>query len=349
MRFLSMKRLFWFALSISLLSTNAFAQLGGQYTYGLLNLNTSARAGGLGGILIASSNPDISMVSDNPAYLGQGLHNQLNLSYINYFADIQYGRVSYSYQTQKFGSFAAGLFYLNYGDFIEANEYGDITGEFHAAEYTFDLSWGYRIDSVLSIGVNVRPIYSVFERYSSWGIATDAALLYISPGKLTSAAVLVRNLGTQLSTYYSPEKEPLPFEVMAGFTQKIQHAPFRLSLTLRNLQKFDLDVKQPGEETDPATGNKLYQKKFQEIASKSLDHIVAAVEFVPGKVFQIRFGYNFRNRAELKLGTRNTASGLTFGFGLNLGKLNLDYALANYHVAGVSHLMTLTTNLNNFY
>ncbi|MCK5821076.1 MAG: type IX secretion system protein PorQ [Bacteroidales bacterium] len=349
MRSLNLKLLLLFTLSISLLSTTAFSQLGGQYTYGLLNLNTSARAGGLGGILIACNNPDISMVSDNPAYLGQGLHNQINLSYINYFADIQYGRVAYSYQTKKFGSFAAGIFYLNYGDFIEANEYGDITGEFQAAEYTFDLSWGYKIDSILSIGVNIRPIYSVLERYNSWGIATDAALLYTSPSKLTSAAFLIRNIGTQLSTYYSPNKEPLPFEIMAGFTQKIQHAPFRLSLTLRNLQKFDLDIIQSGEETDPTTGKKVYDKKFQEIASKSIDHIVAAVEFVPGKVFQIRFGYNFRNRAELKLGTRNTASGLTFGFGLNLGKFNLDYALANYHVAGVSHLMTLTTNLNNFY
>jgi len=349
MQSISLKQLIWLALTISLFSSSAFSQLGGEYTYGLLNLNTSARAGGLGGILIASNNPDISMVSDNPAYLGQGLHNQLNLSYINYFADIQYGRVSYSYKTQKFGSIAVGLFYLNYGDFIEANEYGDITGEFQAAEYTFDLSWGYRIDSILSIGVNIRPIYSVLERYNSWGIATDAALLYTSPGKLTSAAFLIRNIGTQLSSYYSPEKEPLPFEVMAGVSQKIQHAPFRLSLTLRNLQKFDLDVIQAGEETNPATGKKVYPNKIQEIASKSLDHVVAAVEFVPGKVFQIRFGYNFRNRAELKLGTRNTASGLTFGIGINLGKLNLDYALANYHVAGVSHLMTLTTNLNNFY
>lgn len=344
----SLQRIFCLTVFISLIYGPSFAQIGGQYTYGLLNLNTSARSGGLGGTLIATNQPDISLVNENPAFLGMDLNNQLNLSYVNYFADIQYGRVAYARNTSQYGNFAAGIFYLNYGNFIEANEYGEIIGEFQAAEYTFNLSWGYRIDSVLAVGVNLKPIYSVFERYNSWGIASDAALLYLSPGQLTSAALLIRNLGTQFSSYYSPEKEALPFEIMAGVTQKIRHAPFRLSFTFRNLQKFNLDVIQPGDAVDPTTGEKIYDSKLGKIASQSLDHLVAAVEFIPGKVIHFRFGYNFRNRAELKLGTRNTASGLSFGLGLHLGKLNLDYALANYHVAGISHLMTLTTNLSNF-
>ena len=246
------------------------------------------------------------------------------------------------------GMLGAGLFYLNYGDFIEANEYGDITGEFKAAEYAFDLNWGYAIDSVFSVGVTVSPVYSVFERYNSWGIAADAGLLYRSPNKLTSGAVMLRNLGTQFSTYYSPEREPLPFEVLAGISQKIKHAPFRLNLTLRNLQQFDLDAALPGEDIDPASGDKLYKNKFLEISSKSLDHVVAGVEFVPGKALSLRFGYNFRNRSEMKLGTRNTATGLSFGLGLDLGKLRIDYALASYHVAGMSHLITIAGNLDAF-
>ena len=196
--------------------------------------------------------------------------------------------------------------------------------------------------------MSVSPIYSVFERYNSWGIAVDAALLYISPGQLSAASLIVRNIGTQLTTYYSPDPEPLPFELLAGFSQKIRYAPFRLSLTLRNLQKFSLDLIQPDDETDPATGEKIYDSNFKEFASKGLDHLVAAVEFVPGEVISLRFGYNFRNRAELKLGTRNTASGLTFGLGLNLGNFVIDYALANYHVAGISHLLSLTSRLSDF-
>ncbi len=333
---------------ITLLSIQPLqAQIGGSYTYGLLNLNASARSGSLGGALIAAPDPGVNLVAENPAYLGIGMHNQLALSYVNYFADINYGQVAYALNTNRAGNFSAGLFYLNYGNFIEANEYGDITGEFQAAEYVFQFGWGIQLDSTISVGINLKPIYSVLERYQSWGISADAALLYLSPGKLTAASLVIRNLGTQLSTYASPGREALPFEILAGFSQKIQHAPFRLHLTLRNLQQFNLDVIQPGQATDPATGLKLYNNKFQEISSKSLDHVVAGVEFLPGKVISLRFGYNFRSRAELKLGTRNTASGMSFGLGLNLGKLRIDYGLANYHVAGLSHLLSLSTNLSS--
>ncbi len=342
------RHLFWICLSVLLLSLTdpSFGQLGGRYTYGLLNLNTATRSGSLGGSAIAVPDPDVGLVNENPAYLGLGLHNQLSLSYVNYFADINYGRVAYGYQTSKWGSFSAGLFYLNYGDFIEANEFGDITGEFNAAEYSFDLGWGYALDSTIFIGVNIKPIYSVFERYQSWGISGDAAVLYLTRNKLTAASLVIRNMGTQLSTYHSPQTEPLPFEIMAGVSQKIKYAPFRLSLTLRNLQKFDIDVIQPDAEVDPATGEKIYENSFQELAAKSFDHVVAAVEFIPGSAVSIRLGYNFRNRAELKLGTRNTASGLTFGLGLNLGKFKIDYGLANYHVAGISHLFSFSTDFS---
>lgn len=323
-------------------------QTGGQYTYGFLNLNTSARSAALGGTLAAALDPDVSLMSENPAFLNASHHHHLGLNYVNYFSDIQYGRVSFAHHARQAGTFGASLFYLNYGNFLEADPYGEITGEFQAAEYVLDISWGYRLDSVFSVGVSLRPIYSVLERYHSWGLAANASLLYLAPGKRTAATILIRNFGTQLSTYYSPQKEPLPFEILAGFSHKLQYAPFRLNLTYRNLQQFDLDVTLPEDEIDPETGKKRYSSKFSEISLKTLDHLVAGVEFVPGKVLSLRFGYHFRNRAEMKLGTRNTATGLSFGLGLNLGKIRVDYGLASYHVAGMSHLITLSGNLHGF-
>ena len=107
-------------LSAVLLCFNTVhGQIGGSYTYGLLNLNTSARSGALGGALIAVTDPDVSVVNENPAFLGLGIDNQLSLNYVNYFADINYGRVEYAHGTKKLGTFSAGLFYLNYGDFMK--------------------------------------------------------------------------------------------------------------------------------------------------------------------------------------------------------------------------------------
>ncbi len=333
---------------LSMMPLHSLAQIGGSYTYGFLSLTSSARSAALSGNLVAANGADLSLVRENPAYLVPEMGNQLSLSYVNYFSDINYGQAGYARSAGKLGTFSAQIFYINYGDFIEANEYGEITGSFQAAEYNLGISWGYQLDSTFSIGLSLKPIYSVFERYQSWGIAADAALLYRTSNKLFSAAIVARNLGTQISTYHNPTKEPIPFELLAGINYKIRHAPFNLSLSLLHLEKYNLDIIQPSDETDPATGEKLYKNNFEETALKALDHLGLGVEFVPGKAISFRFGYNFRRRSELKLGTRNSASGLSFGLGLRLKQFNLDYALANYHVAGVSHLLTLTTDLDDF-
>ena len=343
----------WLTLSILLILLVTvplcnYGQVGGTYTYGFMGLTASARSAALSSNLVAANNPDLSLVRENPAFLSQEINNQISLSYVNYFSDIQYGQAAYARSAGKLGTFSAQIFYINYGDFIEANEYGEITGNFKAAEYNLGISWGYQLDSAFSLGISVKPIYSVFERYQSWGIAGDAAILYRAPGQLFSAAFVARNIGTQITTYHNPYKEPIPFELLAGFNYKIKHAPFNLSLSLSHLEKYNLDLVMAGDETDPATGDKIYKNTFQETALKTLDHVGLGVEFNPGKAISFRFGYNFRRRAELKLGTRNSASGMSFGLGLRLKQFNLDYSLASYHVAGVSHLLTVTADLDDF-
>jgi hypothetical protein len=335
-------------LATILVSSGSYAQLGGRYTYGFLGLTSAARSAALSGNVIAVNNPDLSMTFENPALLDSTMGRQISLSYVNYFADINYGQAAYAMNTSRLGTFSARIFYLNYGDFIEANEYGEITGTFKAAEYNLGISWGLRLDSAFTVGLSVKPVYSVFERYSSWGIAGDVALLYRSQQNRFSAGLVARNIGTQLTTYDNPDREPIPFEILAGFNYKIQYAPFNIFVNLNHLEKYDLDVILPGDVTDPATGEKVYNNRFQETALKALDHVGLGVEFVPGKAINFRFGYNFRRRAELKLGTKNTASGMSFGLGLKLKNFRLDYSLASYHVSGASHLLTITTDLDDF-
>jgi hypothetical protein len=77
-----------------------------------------------------------------------------------------------------------------------------------------------------------------------------------------------------------------------------------------------------------------------------LDHLVAGVEFVPGDLIAIRIGYNFLRRTELRMAEYGGATGFSFGAGLNLGKFTIDYALANYHVSGLTHSISLHANLN---
>jgi hypothetical protein len=70
------------------------------------------------------------------------------------------------------------------------------------------------------------------------------------------------------------------------------------------------------------------------------------VEFVPGDLIAIRIGYNFLRRTELRMAEFGGATGFSFGAGLNFGRLSFDYALASYHVSGLTHSLSFHANLN---
>jgi hypothetical protein len=323
-------------LSLWLADSPSFSQIGGTSVYQVLNLPPGARSAALGGYLPAARDQDPALAYHNPALVSPLMNNRFSLNYSNYISDIQYGYLAGSHDFGRWGSAAAGIQFIHYGEFLEANEFGDILGTFSAAEYTLNLGYAYPIDSLISVGVTVRPVYSVLERYVSWGLSSDFGLHYHNPDNRLALSLVARNLGLQLSTYATPEREPLPFDLLAGISYKLKHAPFRLHLTARNLQQFDLRGR-----SGDIDSNAGFLKKTENFVGTSLDHLVAGVEFVPGDLIALRIGYNFLRRAELGMDQGSGATGFSFGAGLNLGWLSLDYALASYHLAAMTHTLSV--------
>ncbi|MCX6227306.1 MAG: type IX secretion system protein PorQ, partial [Bacteroidia bacterium] len=265
-----MKRLILiFTLAVSLASPSlVHAQIGGTTIYQLLNLPPSARSAALGGLVPGAWDDDPALVYHNPALANPGMNNQLSLNYSKYLADIRYGYLAYSHDLGKWGTPVIGIQYINYGTFIEANEFGDILGNFSAAEYSLNLTHSYALDSLLSVGITIRPIYSVLERYTSWGLGSDFGIHYHSANNRFAFTLVARNFGSQLTTYATPEREKLPFEVLSGINFKLKHAPFRLHLTARNLQRYNL---RPASEILPDSAS--FIKKSGRNIILALDHI----------------------------------------------------------------------------
>ena len=331
-----------FTMATALVLPSALqAQIGGTTVYQLLNLPPSARSAAMGGWVPSAWDDDPALVYHNPALANPAMNNQLSLNYSNYLADIRYGYLAYAHDLGKWGTPVIGMQYINYGTFIEANEYGDILGNFSAAEYALNLTYAYALDSALSFGLTIRPVYSVLERYTSWGLGSDFGILYHSGNNRFAFTLVARNFGTQLSTYATPDREKLPFEVLSGINFKLKHAPFRLHFTARNLQQFNL---RPVSANLPEDAGFL--RKSGHNAALALDHVVAGVEFIPGDLIAIRIGYNFLRRTELRMTEYGGTTGFSFGTGLNFGRLTIDYALASYHVSGMTHSISLHANLN---
>ncbi len=342
-------RLLALAVCLLSLSPETAAQAGGTATWEFLNLTNSARVASLGGKNISLRDGDLNLVFHNPALLDSNMHNHLLLNYVNYFDDIHFGYASYSLHTGRWGSFAGGIHYINYGSFTAADETGVVTGSFTASENSVNLYCSIALDSLLTAGATVKAINSSFEQYSSFGMALDAGINYFNPAHLLSVSLLVKNLGTQLSTWYpGGEREPLPFEIQLGMSKQLAHAPFRLSLLYQHLQDFNLDTpKKEAGSSEPSETS--FSAKVRQTGNELLRHLIIGVEFMPVHSLTIRAGYNNLRRHELKIDERASTVGFSWGFGVNLSRFRIDFGQARYHLAGSSNHFSVTANLSSFY
>jgi hypothetical protein len=327
------------------------AQLGGNNTYEFLNLPISARVSALGGNLLTARDGDLNVALVNPSLLTDSMDNNLALSYINYFSDVNYGYVAYAKKFNKLGVISAGLQYLDYGKFIRADEIGIQDGTFSANEMSFNLSYAHSIlDTNFSVGGTLKTIYSHLESYTSWGSALDLGATYVYPKRGFTLGVVIKNAGRQWTTY-NGVKEKLPFEIQAGLSMKPKHVPFRLSLVYENIEKWDLtyiDPANPPLTEDPLTGEPIKQKKYKVQGDKLMRHLVIGGEFIITKNFFLRGGYNYQHRKELKVDYKRGMTGFSFGFGFRVYKFHFSYARASYHLAGASNNFSLSFDLNSF-
>jgi len=341
-----MRKALVFVISL-LIPVLTFAQKGGESTYSFLGLTNSARVAALGGESVSLLDDDINLVFHNPALLTPGMDNNLNLNYINYFAGVNFGYASYAYHKDGIGTFAAGMHYVNYGEFDRTDELGENQGTFRASEYALNLVYARSlIDSMLTVGVNMKPIYSALESYSSLGLAFDLGLTYNNPRTFTTIGLVAKNMGFQL-TSYTGIREKLPFEIQAGITQGLAHAPFRFSIIYQNLERWDLTY-DLGDSDDLVIGE-TEVGGFDIFGDRLMRHLVFGVELLLGENFHVDLGYNYKRRQEMKVAARPGAVGFSWGFGFRVSKFHISYGRSSYHLSGGTNHFSLTTNLSDFY
>ncbi|MBL0340508.1 MAG: type IX secretion system protein PorQ [Bacteroidetes bacterium] len=186
---------------------------------------------------------DLNLVFGNPALLNPEMNKQLTFSGVSYFADIKYGYVAYARDIKQLGTFAAGMHYVNYGDFTETDDTGQKLGEFKAGEYSLNLSWARPLyDSSFTVGVTLKTIYSSLESYSSMGMALDLGANYYFEKSLIDISLVAKNVGRQFKYYTSGNNEPLPFEIQMGVSKKLAKAPFRFSIIMHHLENLILPI-----------------------------------------------------------------------------------------------------------
>ena len=334
-----------------LLSFSSIAQIGGKSTYQFLNIISSAKIASLGGYAIAVPDGDIEMAYFNPALIDSSLHQELNLNYVNYFSDINYGFAGYAYRLKKIGVFTTSIKYINYGEFLLADETSAINGEFSSSETALNIGWSNAYKYGLKYGVNLKFVMSNFYDYTSSGVLVDIAGTWSKPEKGIIVGMVVKNMGSQITTYTPNNFEPMPFEIQAGVSKKLQHAPFRFSANFHNLQVFDFYYDSPNEiESSSLFGGDVIEEDKSHLAEIIFRHFTIGTELLLSENFNLRIGYNHQRRSELKLreGSKAGAVGFNFGIGVHIKKFKIDYGRSIYSLAGTTNHLSISTNFSEY-
>lgn len=328
---------------IFLVSLASYSQVGGERIYSFLNIPTSAHQAALGGETL-TMHDDVNQPLWNPSSISRFMDNQLALNYVNYLVGVKVGSVTYAHLiNRRFGTIHAGIQYINYGEFIGADESGQETGNFSARDLAVSVGYAYNIPwSDFYVGANIKMLSSKIENYTSQGAAMDFGILYYTDYKPFSFTAVIRNIGYQISPY-DETRENLPMEIAVGASYKLEDVPLKWHLTINNLQKWNISVPNPSEGQTDLDGNTTDENIS--FFNNAIRHFVIGAEFFPEKKFNIRLGYNFRRAAELKLTESRTFAGITAGFGLKMGRFKLDYAYTQYHPADNTSTFTLHMDL----
>ncbi len=331
--------------SLFLFCTVLYGQVGGKSVYQFLNLVTSPRQSALGGKTLTIYDQDVNQAHFNPATINPEMDNHMSLNYGNYFGEVTYGTASYAYTFDRHvQTFHWGVNYVNYGTFDGYDENGTPTTSFTGSDIALSFGYAYNVPYTdLHIGVNTKLINSTLESYSSFGGAIDLGALYIDEYNSINYAFVVRNIGTQFTTYAGTQ-ENLPLEVIAGISQEIENVPIRWHLTLENLQQWNVTFSNPARAQNSIDGSSTPEKTS--FFNNALRHVIFGIELFPQKGFNLRLGYNFRRAEELRLLEQRNFSGISVGLGLKMGRLKFDYSYSRYTLAANTSLFGLTINFN---
>ena len=315
---------------------SSHSQIGGTNTFDFINLNTSPKIIALGGYLTSVDDADINNGIYNPALINSKMSNRFVLNYSNYYEDIIYGNAGYCFNMAGH-SFIGSIKFIDYGTFIETNEFGHEIGYFDASEYLFSMGVSkILLDSLISVGLNLKLAYSSFYPEQSLAGLLDFGCKYNFPEKDVSLSFIVKNVGYQFVTYYNNNRESMPLEILFGISNKLAHMPLRWHLTFQHVERFDLGFENTNNIESPNVDNFGYN---------ILRHVVFGAELMIHRNMSLLFGYNNRKRSEMIIEDRKSMIGFSCGFTFRVNRFNFNYSRAANHFSGPINSYGIITNL----
>ncbi len=333
-----------------LITSFAKAQtLGGNSVFNFLKLPNTPQLTGLGGVNVSQTSNDVGMAFYNPALLLSSMHTQMNAVFNSFYAGIKAYHLSLGYHSAELNTnFLWGLHYFNYGDIQETDISGNILGSLHPIDWVMQVSASRNYLQKWNYGVALKFINSNYGQYRSNGVAADAGVLFHDSVNLFSASVVAKNMGFQLRKYNDGSAEDLPFDLVAGISKRLAHAPFSFSITAHHLHQFDIRYNDTAFNNDNLFGSTNNNKKFA--FDKIFRHFIIASTIFIGDNLEVSLAYNHLRRQELNIEKNgNGLNGFSVEVGALFNKIQIRYARAYYQNNTAYNQFGLNLQLNKYF
>ncbi|MDE6280096.1 MAG: type IX secretion system protein PorQ, partial [Paramuribaculum sp.] len=188
---------------------------GGGAAYNFLDITSSAKIYGLGGMNISLVDDDLMSSDQNPGLLGAEMSGQVALNYMHYMGGSHFAGVRYAHSQGEHGTWSAQIRYFGYGSMDERNEFGEIIGSFSPQDVAFGGTYSYDFNDRLRGGIDLKLIYSGYADYTAFALSTDLGINYYDPDKDLSLSAVVANAGGQIKRFTDAYSR-LPFDIRLG-------------------------------------------------------------------------------------------------------------------------------------
>ena len=290
------------------------AQTGFQF----LSISSDARSGGMADAMTTIHSNSVALFF-NPAGLSrQNQFFDINFSSNEWIAGIKHDAVSFSFSPKngQYGCLGFSLLNVDYGELqgtmVWDNDQGFInTEKFSPSALAFGIGYGRALSENFSVGTHLKKAYqylgnnvvpvtdssNVVDDNAADAVAFDFGTIYITDWHDFTFGMSVRNFSEEVEYAYDSFQLPLTFRV-GGSIEVLSFFP-----SLGGKQSLKMAVEALHPRSHPERVNLGLEYSFMDMGHLRLGYL---------------FNYDERN--------------LTYGAGIKLGPLKIDYALTPFGV-----------------
>lgn len=312
----------------------------GSSAYNWLNITSSSKIYGLGGLNISLVDDELQSSDQNPALLGPEMSGQIAVNYMRYLGGSNLAGARYAHSAGEHGAWSAALQYFGYGSITETLPDGSTVGTFSPKDVAFTGTYSHDITDRLRGGIAMKFLYSSYADFSAFAISTDLGINYFDPERDMSLSLVVANLGGQVKRF-SESYDRLPFDIRLGWSKVFGNFPVRFSVTAWNLTKWKLPYMDLG---DGTSGSEPQLK--DSFSSNLFRHLVFGADLISSKNFYLGLGYNYKTRTDMSTYHRSFISGFSLAAGIRGRAYGVGIAFAQPHTGATTFMVNLNLSLN---